>query len=196
MENFAVLSARTKLLISFGIIMILFLGVIFIARNSINNTTQSEKKLHDFHFTVAIQINELRSHQNHNRADILAMMLSKDKAEQLTLEKGINDRADTISQIIQNLSVLDTELTFKNNLKELKEYIDAYRLGREQEVALILEGKIEEASLLGTGAMMDRYNDIRMLSKKMSDLAQLDADSQLNADMKESNQFLFLLQLV
>ena len=195
MKNFTNLSTITKLILSFGLIMIMFLAVIFIAYSSIQKITQSEKRLHDIHFVIALEINELRSHQNHNRADILAMMLTKDKSEQLVLEKGMNQRSDTINKLVLILSKIDTDPLFLNRLNDLRNNIQAYQNGRFIEIGLIKEGKIEEASQAGTGIQAELYEKIRSLSYEMSNQAKIDADKQLTIDMKNSrtSTLLFIL---
>ena len=195
MKNFTNLSTRSKLLLSFGLIMVMFLAVIFIAYSNIQKITQSEKRLHDIHFVIALEINELRSHQNHNRADILAMMLTKDKSEQLVLENGMNQRSDTINKLVLILSKIDTDPLFLNRLNDLRNNIQAYQNGRFIEIGLIKEGKIEEASQAGTGIQAERYEKIRSLSYEMSNQAKIDADKQLTIDMKNSrtSTLLFIL---
>ncbi|MDP3583014.1 MAG: MCP four helix bundle domain-containing protein, partial [Ignavibacteria bacterium] len=71
------LSTRAKLLFSFGLICLMFIAVIFIAYRDLQNITQSEKELYDVNFQIALELRELRSHQNYNRAAILDMMLTK-----------------------------------------------------------------------------------------------------------------------
>ena len=101
MKYFTNLSTRSKLLFSFGIIWIMFLVVIVIAYNGLRNITQSEKKLSEVNFQIALELRELRSHQNFNRAAILDMILTSSKSEQLALQEIINERGQAIDIIIE-----------------------------------------------------------------------------------------------
>ncbi|MCK9208457.1 MAG: methyl-accepting chemotaxis protein, partial [Salinivirgaceae bacterium] len=187
MKNFINLSTRAKLLLSYGLIWILFLTVIIIAYQGLQNITQSEKKLHNVNFQIALELRELRSHQNFNRAAILDMMLTKNRAEQQVFEGIINERAQSTNDIIVKLSKLDTDPLFQNQLKELKNEIDAYRQSRNDEILLIQDGKLEEAQKLGATTQKERFEKIRAISTEMGNTAAKDADNQLALDMQQAN---------
>ncbi|OFX24333.1 MAG: hypothetical protein A2041_14220 [Bacteroidetes bacterium GWA2_31_9b] len=192
MKYFTNLSTRSKLLFSFGIIWIMFLVVIIIAYNGLRNITQSEKKLSEVNFRIALELRELRSHQNYNRAAILDMILTKNKSEQLALEGIINERGQAINVIIEKLFKLDTDHQFQNRLKELENEIETYRLGRDEEIKLIQEGKLEEAQKLGTTHLKDQFEKIRLISTEMGDKAAKDSDIQLELDQQQANSAIIL----
>jgi methyl-accepting chemotaxis protein len=192
MKNFINLSTRAKLLLSFGLIWILFLTVIIIAYQGLQNITQSEKKLHNVNFQIALELRELRSHQNFNRAAILDMMLTKNRPELQVFEGIINERAQAINDIIGGLSKLDTDPLFQNQLKELKNEIDAYRQSRNDEILLIQDGKLEEAQKLGATIQKERFEKIRSISTEMGNTAAKDADNQLALDMQQANSAIIL----
>lgn len=193
MKYFENLFMRGKLLISFGVVGILFITTVIIAYFNISSIIQSEKELHDVYFQIAFQATQLRSHQNHNRAEILDMMLTGDKSKQLEIEKGIEERANQINSIIQNLNVLDIDPKFQSQLKELKDLINAYREGRIEEIRLIKDGKIEEAKQIGTGVLAERFEKISVLAYAMADLAGKKVDDQLALDTKQSNSSTIIL---
>jgi methyl-accepting chemotaxis protein len=186
MKYFENLFMRGKLLVSFGVVGILFIVVVIIAFINISTIIQSEKKLNDINFQVATQITQLRSHQNHNRAEILNLMMTEDKSEQLTIEKGIEQRSDEMNKIIKNLSLLETDPLIKSQLMELKAIITSYREGRNEEIRLIKEGNIEAAKKLGTGVQSERFEKIRVLAYAMADEAQKNVVDQLVLDTKQA----------
>ncbi len=186
MKYFENLFMRAKLVFSFGLVWILFLVVVIIAWVNIRNIVQSEKELHDIHFQEAIQITELRSLMNHNRAEILEMMLTEDKTEQKILEQGIETRADEINEIFENLFALDTDTLNQRQLKELKIDLDAYRVTRNEQIVLIEEGKIEEARQMAAGVQDIRFNTIRDFAYALADKATLEVDNQLVLDTKQA----------
>lgn len=186
------LSTRAKLLLSFGLICLMFIAVIFIAYRDLQNITQSEKELYEVNFQIALELRQLRSHQNYNRAAILDMMLTKNKKEQDEFEKSIIDRGQEINDIIEKLSKLNTDSEIQNRLKELKNEIDLYRLTRDEEISLIQNGKIFEAQKLGTTVQANRFEKIRTLSTELGDKATKGADDHLLLDQREANTAILL----
>ena len=192
MKNFINLSTRAKLLLSFGLIWIMFLVVIIIAYLGLQNITLSEKKLYNVNFQIALELRELRSHQNFNRAAILDMMLTKNKAEQQVFEGVINERSQAINNIIDKLTKLDMDPLFQNQLKELKNEIDAYRQTRKDEISFVQNGKLDEAQKLGTTLQKDRFEKIRSISTEMGDKAAKDAEGQLVLDQQQASTAIML----
>jgi len=187
MKYFENLLMRGKLLFSFGIVGILFIVTVVMAWTNINTIIQSEKQIHDVHFQIALQTTQLRSHQNHNRAEILNMMLTEEKTEQIIIQKGIEKRSNEMNSIIQNLSEINNDTLIAANLNEIKELVEAYRVTRDEEIVLIKAGKIEDAKQLGTGIQDERFNKIRTLAYAMADEAAKNVDRQLEVDTKQAS---------
>jgi methyl-accepting chemotaxis protein len=177
---------------SFGLVWVMFLIVIFIAYRGIRQVTQSEKDLHDVHFEVALELMQLRSDQNFNRAAILDMMLTQQTSDNLTQEKAINERSSAINDIIEKISKLDDDPQLQNQLKELKNEINLYRETRKVEIALIKEGKVEEAHKLDTEVQNDRFGKIRSFATTMGEKANKDTDNQLSSDEKSADSSILL----
>ena len=192
MNYFMNFSTRAKLLFSFGLIWVMLLIVIITAYRGLSDITQSEKELHDVNFLIALELRELRSHQNFNRAAMLDMMMTKNKTEQVALEGVINERGQAINIIIEKLSKLDKDPQFQIRLKELKNEIDTYRKTRKAEITLVQEGKIEEAQKLGMTIQKDRFEKIRSISTEMGDIASTEADDQLVFDQQQANSAILL----
>jgi len=195
MKYFLNLSTRAKLLFSFGLIWLMFLVVAIIAYRSLHDITKSEKELHNVNFQIALELRELRSHQNFNRAAILDMTLTKNKVEQSVIEGIINERGKEINSIILKLSTINTDPLFQLRLKELGNEIDAYRQTRKEEIALIQNGKIEEAQKLGMTTQKDRFEKIRSISTEMGDKAAKDAEIQLDLDLQEADSATLLFEI-
>ena len=188
MKNFQNLFMRTKLFLSFGLICILLLASLFIAYTSINEITNSEKKLFNVNAETAIQVNALRSHQNHNRADLLEMIITTEESERSTLEKDLNDRTEVINKIYNDLSMINHDPLFQSELKEMKDNLDAYRDGRDGVIKLIKEGKNLEAQKLGTGLQAERFEKVRLLTFSLSQQAVNDANSELILDQRQAKK--------
>ncbi|PKP34165.1 MAG: methyl-accepting chemotaxis protein [Bacteroidetes bacterium HGW-Bacteroidetes-17] len=187
MKNFENLTIRTKLLLSFGLIWIMLLAVIIIAISDISEIAKSEKKLNEVNSETAIQLINIRSDQNHNRADILEMIMTTKESDRLVIEKGMIDRAAKIDIAFDNLINLNKDPLFQNQLKEMKDNLDAYRDGRIDVMLLLKEGKVEEAIKLGTGIQGDRFEKVRSLTYSMADQALKDAKTQLALDQQQAS---------
>lgn len=192
MKYFNNISTRAKLLFSFGLIWLMFLVVIVISYLGLRDITQSEKELHDVNFQIALELRELRSHQNFNRAAILDMMLTQNKTEQSSLEGIINERGQAINDIIEKLSKLNMDIQFQSRLKVLKDNIEEYRQTRNTEISLIREGKIEEAKQLGINVGGDQFEKVRSIATEMGDKAAKDAEDQLILDQQQADSAILL----
>ncbi|MDP2038801.1 MAG: methyl-accepting chemotaxis protein, partial [Ignavibacteria bacterium] len=153
----------------------------------LQNITQSENELYDVNFRIALELRELRSHQNYNRAAILEMMMSKNKKEQLEFEKKINDRGQAINGIIEKLSQLNINSQIQSRLMELKNEIDMYRYTRSEEISLIQNGRLVQAQRLGMTVQANRFEKIRSTSTELGDVATKDADEQLMIDQRAAS---------
>jgi len=192
MKYFNNLSTRAKLLFSFGLIWIMFLVVIIVAYSGLQTITQSEKELYDVHFQIALELREVRSHQNFNRAAILDMMLTKNKTEQVAFEGIIKERKLAIEVILEKLSKLNMDSQFYSRLKELKDNINEYRSTRDKEISFIREGKIEEAKQLGISIGSSQFEKVRSIATEMGDKAAKDAEDQLLIDQQQANSSILL----
>lgn len=196
MKYFTNLSTRAKLMFSFGLVLAMFLVVILMANQSILKVIQSEKILSKNDFQIALELTQLRSNQNFNRAAILEMMLTQKISEQLTLEKAINERASNINDLIENISRLDNDPTFKNHIKELINEIDLYRDTRMEQISFIKQGKPLDAQRLAVNIQNNRFEKIRLLAATLGDEAVKHADNQVIMDQQQADISLYLLLFV
>jgi methyl-accepting chemotaxis protein len=196
MKYFENLHMRAKLMFSFGLIWLIFLVVIVISYLGLHGITQSEKKLYNVNFQTAFEMRELISHQNFNRAAILDMILTKNKAEQLAIEGLINERVQEIDDIFQKLSKLSTDPQLQNRLQDLKNETDAYRQTRKDEISLIQNGKLEEAQKLEMTIQKDRFEKIRSISDEMGDKGKKEADDQIALDQHKADSAITLFIIV
>jgi methyl-accepting chemotaxis protein len=130
----------------------------------ITGMVRSARELHDVQYTIALDLVGLRSNQNFNRAQVLEMMMTSDKSMQTTIEKNIQDRSKSIDDTLSELSMLNPDPKFQNGISELRDNFAPYRQTREQEIALIRSGKVEDARRLGSGIQEDRFEKIRTVA--------------------------------
>jgi methyl-accepting chemotaxis protein len=190
------LSTRSKLIVSFAIILVLLAVVIVTAYVSITSIAQSELELYNVYSREAIQLQLLRSHQNYNRAQILDMMLTDDRAEQEAIEQTITDKGVEITQIVDLLATLHTDPIFQSQIKDLENHITAYRQTREQEITLIYAGKVEEAWQLGLSVGAEQFEAIRALATEMGDAAIAELGIQQAADQQAARSATRIFMIV
>jgi methyl-accepting chemotaxis protein len=196
MKWFVNLSTRAKLTFGFGGMWLVLAIVISIAYISFNKITKSEKDLYDLHVTIALDLMQLRSHQNYNRGQILEMMLTTDRSEQDIIAENIKERAQQMNAIIEDLLRLDPDSQFQGQLVELKRTIDAYRQTREQEMALVIDGNIEEARQLAVDVQDERFDKIRSIAMEFGDKAAEDMENQIALDIQTAGELKTLFVLI
>jgi PAS domain S-box-containing protein len=196
MKYFINLSTRSKLLYSYGLIWLMFLVVIIVAYRGIHDIAQSERELHDVRFHTVIDVLELKAHQNFNRADIYELMLMKTRSGQLAIETTINERAQAVDQIIERVFRRDINVKVRSQLKELQDSLKYFRLARKEVVALIHQGKIEEANRMEGSTQLIRFEKIRLLAIAIVEEGERHTEDQLALDMYEANSSILLFMLV
>lgn len=193
MNYFMNLSTRNKLLLSFGLIWIMFLVVIITAYRGLNAIVESEKELHNVRFQTTVDLREIRSYQNFNRAMILEMMLTKNISEQSAIEDTINKHSQIILDLIKDISKRDPDPRLQSQIKELNKIMEEYRKAREEQFVLIRNGKIDEAMKMGTSIQSERFEKIRTLALDMGDEESKKTDEQIALDQQNANSIILLL---
>jgi methyl-accepting chemotaxis protein len=178
------LSTRAKLVFGFGIIWFLLAVVIVIAYRDITKIAQSGQEMQGLQFTAALELVELRSNQNYNRAQMLAMMSTADKTEMKKIEEDITQIAQQIDKAIEKLLKLELDDKYRSQLTELKNNVAAYRQTRQEEISLAQGGKIEEARQLAVNVQNERFNKIRSIAMELGDMAKEDAEKQIARNMQ------------
>jgi hypothetical protein len=170
MKWFLDLATRTKLFIGFGLMVVFLAAVIISAYNGIRLIGKSQADLFLEDFRPAIELVELKADQNRVRAQLLEMIMIKDRAKQKRLEKDILEQAKDVDTGLKLVSE-----ALKNHPQDLKKYdemfssITDYRKTRDEQIALIYEGRTDEAQRMASNVQEDRYNRIRSIAKELGD---------------------------
>jgi methyl-accepting chemotaxis protein len=168
MKWFQNLSTRTKIIFCFGSMFILLAIIVITALSNIVAISNSQRELVNTNFQPALDLVEIRADQNRTRASFVEMMLTTNRSKQQSLMQDIKDRAADIDKNIKELlEIKKDNQQFMTKFQELITTRDAYRKTREEEIALILKGKVEEARQLGVGIQEERYNKIRSISLEL-----------------------------
>ncbi len=192
MNWFINLSTRAKLAIAFGTMCFLLVIVIGISIIELLSLARSEREMHTVHDRVALDLRELRSRLNYNRAMILEMMLTNDIAAWNTFENEIKAKTNEINQIIATTADLDSDEKFRDGITDLAGILDEYNKTREQQITLIHEGKKEEAIQMGSGAQSKRYNDMHTITMDLSDHTSSEANLKMEADSNAAQLYIYV----
>jgi methyl-accepting chemotaxis protein len=179
MSWFLDLTTRTKLFLSFGV-MIVFLAVVMLtAYRGITAIETSQKNLHAQEFANAVDLKDVRSNQNGMRAALLAMMLVPQRSEQEALHQEIKQRVKEVDETLQRLR--ERVRSDPESLRRLEEFITirgAFRQVQDREIIpLIYEGKLEEAKRLVMGIEAERNAKLQAIADALVEEAEQQAQS-------------------
>ena len=177
-------STRTKLTVSFATILVLLAVTIAMATWTITGIAHSERTLRAQDFQVSMLLKEFRVAQNLGRSQILDLMLTSGKVEQQAMDLAIVKKDQEIAKILEDLTILDPSPTFQIQLQELKRIFAAVRQTRQQEVALIHAGKVEQARQIGITTGADQFEKSRLLALDLDEKASAKIDRQLAQDQE------------
>jgi methyl-accepting chemotaxis protein len=157
---------QVKFLLGFGQ-MVVVLGVVIIAAYLGMTAIQaSQRSLHDREFTIAVDLEDLRSNQNAIRAAALTMMMLTERSEQEVRHQGIKDRSQENDEIMRRLleQGRDDPQLFRR-LEEFDGILRVFRQTRETQVMpLIYAGKIDEAKGLFRGIQAERNDKMEAIA--------------------------------
>ncbi len=165
MNWFLNLTTRTKLFLGFGLMVFLLIIVFLTAYNGVTQIKESQTALFKEDFTTATNLISVRADQNRIRAEMLEMMLVKDRARQQALETDINERQESVDEgvmaISESLKSYPPEfIKFEEMLSILKDFTKT----RKELVALIYADKIDEAVKSAVSVQSERYNRMRVIA--------------------------------
>ncbi len=178
MNWFKNLKTRSKLLLGFGLILVLLGVVIAVAYEGMANLDQSQRRLVEEHLRASLDMMRIRSHQNHQRADMLEVLGTTDPAVQASLERDMRERAQAIDELVTKVDGIFKRRNDSADIDavaEVKQLTSAYRETRMKEFDLIHQGQLEEARALGAGEQANRMDQIRDALQQLSTRLETDA---------------------
>lgn len=176
MKWFVNLATRLKLLLGFGLMVFFLLVVIAAAYNGLKTLRQSQEELYRQDFLPSIELLKLRSSQNRAHAQLLEMMMTRDKGKQEALERDIRERAKEVDAGLQLVSE-----ALKNHPQEMRQFeemvsiLTEYRKIRDEQISLIYGDRSNEAERLNTAEQNRRYDRIRTIAVDLGNAAVAEA---------------------
>jgi methyl-accepting chemotaxis protein len=176
MKWFGNLPTRSKLVLSFGVMIVFLIAVIATAYNGL----QSYRR--DADTTLALTTAENNLHSQ--RAALLTMMLVTDRAQRDDLKAQIaqtsRDNDEILHRVSENASY---GALFNAKLEALMQVRAAFKKTRdEQVVPLIYAGKIDLARQMAMGEQRRLFSEIEVLDDGLKSIAQQESLRKINAN--------------
>ena len=172
MKWFVDLATRTKLFLSFGLMIVFMLVVIGAAYIGLTTLRQSQETLFRDDFLPSIELLKLRSSQNRAHAQLLEMMMIEDRARQQELERDIAAKSREVDAGLKLVAAsLQGRTRELQQFDELVAALTEYRKVREQQISLIYGEKSVEAENLDATVQDKLYNRVRTIAVDLGNTA-------------------------
>ncbi len=186
MSWFKNLKTRSKLLLGFGMILMLLSIVIAVAYEGITGLDRSQRRLVDEEFRGSLEMLRIESHMNRQRADMLDLLRMTDKAHQDASKREISAREDEIDKIAAKIEAILKRRDHKDDIDDFAmaiQILAAYREERSKALELVDQGRLEEARALASGTLSDFVNKLRDKIEELTN--RLDADMAAVVDQSQ-----------
>ena len=165
------LTTRSKLILSFGIMCALLIGLSIMAYNTLASIQKNEREVVDQNNLAALSAVQIRSHQNRIRGVMLEFLMSGDKAARAAMKSEIDSNSKEIDVCLESIKLfLATQnLPAETALAaDVEKDLTIYRDARAEIFRLIENGKTDQARAFGTGVQTERFEHIRATLIKLS----------------------------
>ncbi len=180
MRWFTNLSTRSKLLLGFGVMCALLIGLAVMAFSTLSRIQETERVDVDINNRAAKIAVEIRADQNRVRGDILQLTLTEEPSGREELKREIGERSTEIDHLIAELKILAKANGQADDLaliSDMEKEIASYRKGRREEIRLIENGAKDDARALAVGDQTERFDRIRAMLLKLDSEVQKHADA-------------------
>ena len=167
------LSTRAKLLLGFGVLLLLLAAAVATAVTSLRGIEEAQRTLMERDFVVVGAISEMRDRQDWQRMRMLDAMISDDPKDR---ERNLAQIPEGAVQINRGLETLEARLAddpaSMSRLKDLRAALDSYRQGRNDQITLVNAGRTAEARQLAGAQQEERFTRIAKIQDELYAAAQ------------------------
>ncbi|MBI5194003.1 MAG: methyl-accepting chemotaxis protein [Nitrospirae bacterium] len=169
MKWFIDLSTRTKLLLSFGLGIILLIVVIMFSIKGIARVEDREKETVKHEFANTTDLLTLMSYENEVRVGLLSMMAVNDETGRGKWHQLIKERSSQIGKLMYRLTERNKDTPEDQSmLNELSDIRGAFTQTRDNEIVpLIYDKKIDQARRLAMGIQAERYEKMKAITTEL-----------------------------
>jgi methyl-accepting chemotaxis protein len=192
------IKTKSKLLLGFGVLLILLIIVIGTACLSISSLRQSQQVLFDHGFTASVSLKSLMTDLNDIRAQLPVMMLAKGQTEMANASQQIDaDNQDMAALLPVIQAQLQKAPGLAVQFEPAVNLLSAYRATLDDQlIPFINAGNLDEATQLYTGIQHDRFEQIGAIVNKTADDEMNLARLQMAQSKKTSRQDFWLFGIV
>jgi methyl-accepting chemotaxis protein len=166
MKWFLDLSTRQKLLLGFGIMIVLLAIVMFTAYTNIRTIQNTQTRIYEEDFANALALKEIRTNQNAIRENQLIIILSTDRAEHERRFSDIEERSRKNDQHLRGLMErMKSNPSLYPRLEEFLTIRTPFAETRNTRILpLLRDGKMDEAKQLILGVQAERNEKMRVIA--------------------------------
>lgn len=192
------LSTRTKFFLAFGLLLLLLATVMASAWWGITAIQASQQSLYEKDFADVSDVQEVLSNLDENRAAVLSMILSPQRAEQEALHRAMGEAAQGSSEKLQRLTERNRgDAPVRKLLDDLSRVRQEYREVRDNQVVpLIYQGKTEAAVKLALGSQSERFAQLHAVTQQLVELTKGRASASVTRSEQDIARSLRLFEIV
>lgn len=198
MNWFGNLRTRTKLVLGFGLVLVLLMAVIGSSHVAITAIRESQRRLFEVESANAIDLELIRSNQSAIRAAIFGMMVATKRSDQEAMHQGIKTHTQVVDEAIPRvMKRAKDDAKLLSRLEEFDSTRKAFRHTRETEtIPLIYAGKLEEAKAIVLGVQSERDRKMQAIADELVEEAKVKSQRALAQSTEKANQSLRLSVIV
>ena len=136
MRWFKNLKTRSKLLLGFGVMCVLLIGLAAMGYKTLVAIQKTEREEVDQSRFAAKDAVEIRADQNRIRGDMLEFLIAENTAKKTAIKRDVEERSKNISLGVDRIKAFLTSQNLRKELAlvaELEKELIAYREGRAEE---------------------------------------------------------------
>ena len=197
MNWFVNLKTRSKLFISFGFKIGLFLIIFVIAYRELEQMQSLQKRISEVEFANVIDLQDIRFNQNRIRSNTLTMFVLNDRQKMESLRKEGDEIAKKNDELMRMVLGRETDPNNIARLKEFDELRKAFNDTRENQVMpLVFAGKIDSAKSVVTGIQADRNEKMGSIRDELVTAAENNTNAAVAESGRNVRSFLNILTVL
>ena len=190
---------QNKIFFGFGLMLVFLVVMTAVAYQNITSIRESQEKLFQSDFAIALELVEFRSDMNRMRAIFPLMLLYAGHQSEIKIwhekvnevDKDIKTTIPKIRKLIQN------DQDFMNKYEELVSLFNVYMEIRDtKQFPLIYSGKADEAKKLMLGVQTERYENIRKIALDLGEKAHARAENRLSESKQTAEKSIIIFVII
>ncbi len=185
MNAYLNLKTATKLILAFGLLLVLFLSVMWLSLRAMEQLEQSQRELTDVHFASLSTLKDIRIDINTARSALLVTTLDQGNGDLAQLRADLADLADQTEQrLIQLKALNESRPAIFQVLADVEQVWQTVREGRNNRILPLLEAsRLNQARALILNEQQQHIDQLRDLAEQAT--AQID---RVMVDLLAANQ--------